>query len=88
MDTVKKRKEYIGEVVSNKMDKTVVVAIKRLVQHPVYKKVIKRMTKLMADDRENKCNIGDVVKVIETRPLSKRKRWKVIEIIEQAKETV
>jgi small subunit ribosomal protein S17 len=70
------------------MDKTVVVAIKRLVQHPVYKKVIKRMTKLMADDRENKCNIGDVVKVIETRPLSKRKRWKVIEIIEQAKETV
>lgn len=88
MDTVKKRKEYIGEVVSNKMDKTVVVAVKRLVQHPVYKKVIKRMTKLMADDRENKCNIGDVVKVIETRPLSKRKRWKVIEIIEQAKETV
>jgi small subunit ribosomal protein S17 len=58
------------------------------VQHPVYKKVIKRMTKLMADDRENKCNIGDVVKVIETRPLSKRKRWKVIEIIEQAKETI
>ncbi|MBI3354219.1 MAG: 30S ribosomal protein S17 [Nitrospirae bacterium] len=88
MNTVKKRKEYIGEVVSNKMDKTVVVAIKRLAQHPVYKKVIKRMTKLMADDRENKCNIGDVVKVIETRPLSKRKRWKVIEIIEQAKETV
>ncbi|MEK6681041.1 MAG: 30S ribosomal protein S17 [Nitrospirota bacterium] len=88
MDTIKKRKEYIGEVVSNKMDKTVVVAIKRLVQHPVYKKVIKRMTKLMADDRENKCNIGDVVKVIETRPLSKRKRWKVIEIIEQAKETI
>lgn len=88
MDTVKKRKEYIGEVVSNKMDKSVVVAVKRLVQHPVYKKVIKRTTKLMADDRENKCNIGDVVKVIETRPLSKRKRWKVIEIIEQAKETV
>ncbi len=88
MTTVKKRKEYIGEVVSNKMDKTVVVAVKRLVQHPVYKKVIKRMSKLMADDRENKCNIGDVVKVIETRPLSKRKRWKVIEIIEQAKETV
>lgn len=88
VSSAKNKKEFIGEVVSNKMDKTVVVVVKRLVQHPEYKKVVKRVTKLMADDKENKCNIGDKVKVIETRPLSKLKRWKVVEILEQAKEKV
>ncbi|MBI5182089.1 MAG: 30S ribosomal protein S17 [Nitrospirae bacterium] len=83
---IKKKKELIGKVISNKMDKTVVVAIERLVQHPVYKKVIKRITKIMANDEGNKCNIGDKIRVIEARPLSKRKRWRVVEIIEQAKE--
>lgn len=83
---IKKKKELIGKVISNKMDKTVVVAIERLVQHPVYKKVIKRITKIMANDEGNKCSIGDKIRVIEARPLSKRKRWRVVEIIEQAKE--
>ncbi len=73
------KKVYAGTVVSNKMDKTVVVAVKRLFQHPVYKKTVKRVTKFKAHDEKNTCQIGDVVKIIETRPLSKEKRWLVIE---------
>ncbi len=73
------KKIYIGKVISNKMDRTVVVAVTRLFQHPKYKKTVKRVTKFKAHDEQNKCNIGDTVKIIETRPLSKEKRWVVIE---------
>lgn len=73
------KKIYIGKVVSNKMDKTVVVAVTRLFQHPKYKKTVKRVTKFKAHDEENKCKIGDTVKILETRPLSKDKRWIVID---------
>ena len=79
------RKTRVGKVVSNKMDKTVVVAIQDNVRHPLYKKIIKRTVKLKAHDEQNSCNIGDTVKVMETRPLSKDKRWRVTEIIEKAK---
>ena len=79
------RKTRVGKVVSNKMDKTVVVAIQDNVRHPLYKKIIKRTVKLKAHDEFNSCNIGDTVKVMETRPLSKDKRWRVTEIIEKAK---
>lgn len=79
------RKTRIGEVVSDKMDKTIVVAIKDSVKHPVYNKVIKRTYKLKAHDEENVCGIGDKVKVMETRPLSKDKRWRLVEIVEKAK---
>jgi small subunit ribosomal protein S17 len=73
------KKIYIGKVISNKMDKTVVVAITRLFQHPVYKKTVKRVTKLKAHDEQNKCNVGDTVKIIESRPQSKEKRWVVLD---------
>jgi small subunit ribosomal protein S17 len=73
------KKIYSGKVISNKMDKTVVVAVTRLFQHPVYKKTVKRVTKFKAHDEDNKCQIGDIVKIIETRPLSKEKSWTVIE---------
>lgn len=73
------KKIYAGKVISNKMEKTVVVAVTRLFQHPVYKKTMKRVTKFKAHDEMNKCNIGDMVKIVETRPLSKEKRWVVIE---------
>lgn len=79
------RKTRIGKVVSNKMDKTVVVAIETLVSHPLYKKSLKRTTKFKAHDENNECNIGDRVKIMETRPLSKEKRWRLVEIIERAK---
>jgi len=72
------KKIYSGTVVSNKMDKTVVVAVTRLFQHPVYKKTVKRVTKFKAHDEKNACQIGDIVKIIETKPLSKEKRWLVI----------
>ena len=78
------RKTRVGKVVSNKMDKTIVVAIEDRVKHPLYKKIIKRTYKLKAHDAENVCNIGDKVKVMETRPLSKDKRWRLVEIIEKA----
>jgi len=81
----KLRKQKIGVVVSNKMNKTVVVAEKRKVMHPIYGKFINRTSKFMAHDEKNECNIGDVVRIMETRPLSKRKRWRVVEIIERAK---
>jgi len=73
------KKIYSGKVISNKMEKTVVVAVTRLFQHPVYKKTMKRVTKFKAHDEKNKCNIGETVKIVETRPLSKEKRWVVIE---------
>jgi small subunit ribosomal protein S17 len=79
------RKTRIGIVVSNKMEKTAVVAIERLVRHPVYKKFIKRTTKLKAHDTNNECQIGDKVKIMETRPLSKTKRWRIVNIVEKAK---
>ena len=79
------RKVKIGKVISNKMDKTIVVAIEESVKHPLYSKVIKRTYKLKAHDEENVCGIGDKVKVMETRPLSKDKRWRLVEIVEKAK---
>ena len=79
------RKTRVGTVVSNKMDKTIVVAIKDNVQHPLYKKSIKKTVKLKAHDENNECGIGDTVKVMETRPLSKDKRWRLVNIIEKAK---
>ena len=79
------RKVRTGKVTSNKMDKTIVVAIEEHVKHPRYKKIVKRTYKLKAHDENNDCNIGDTVKVMETRPLSKDKRWRLVEIIERAK---
>ena len=79
------RKTRVGEVISDKMDKTIVVAIKENVKHKLYDKVIKRTYKLKAHDENNECGIGDMVRVMETRPLSKDKRWRVVEIVEKAK---
>jgi len=79
------RKVRTGKVTSNKMDKTIVVAIEEHVKHPLYKKVVKRTYKLKAHDEENTCSIGDTVKVMETRPLSKDKRWRLVEVVERAK---
>lgn len=79
------RKVKVGKVVSNKMDKTIVVAIEYSVKHPLYSKVIKRTYKLKAHDEENVCSIGDKVKVMETRPISKDKRWRLIEVVEKVK---
>ena len=79
------RKTRVGKVVSDKMDKTIVVAIEDNVKHPLYKKIVKRTYKLKAHDENNECNIGDRGKVMETRPLSKDKRWRLVEIIEKAK---
>ena len=79
------RKTNIGRVVSNKMDKTIVVAIEDSVRHKLYNKIIKRTVKIKAHDENNECNIGDRVKVMETRPLSREKRWRLINIIEKAK---
>ena len=79
------RKVKIGTVTSDKMDKTVVVAIETFITHPLYKKQLKRTTKFKAHDEENACGIGDRVEIMETRPLSKDKRWRVVSIIEKAK---
>ena len=81
----KLRKTRVGKVVSNKMDKTIVVAVVDNVKHPLYGKIVKRTYKLKAHDEQNECNIGDRVKVMETRPLSKDKRWRLVEIMERAK---
>jgi small subunit ribosomal protein S17 len=81
----KKRKTKVGWVVSNKMQRTIVVAIDRLLRHPQYNRVIKRTSKLYAHDEKNQCQIGDKVLVMETRPLSKLKRWRVVEVLEKAK---
>ena len=78
------RKSMIGTVISDKMDKTVVVAVETSVAHPIYKKTVKRTYKLKAHDEENACKVGDKVLVMETRPLSKDKRWRVVEIVEKA----
>ena len=79
------RKTRVGIVVSDKMDKTITIAIERKVPHPIYKKYFKKTTKLMAHDEKSECRIGDKVKVMETRPLSKNKRWRMVEIVEKAK---
>ena len=79
------RKTRTGRVISDKMDKTIVVAVEDNVQHPLYKKTVKRTYKLKAHDEENVCSVGDVVKVMETRPLSKDTRWRLVEIMERAK---
>ena len=79
------RKTRIGKVVSDKMDKTIVVAVEDHVEHPLYKKIVKRTYKLKAHDESNECNIGDKVRVMETRPLSKDKRWRLVEVMEKAK---
>ncbi len=79
------RKTRVGKVISNKMDKTIVVAIEDNVKHPIYGKIVKRTLKIHAHDENNECGIGDKVSVMETRPLSKTKRWRLVEIIEKAK---
>lgn len=78
-----KRREWVGNVVSNKMNKTVVVAVDRFVSHPIYRKVLRRVTRLKAHDEQNACKVGDRVRLIETRPISKDKHWRVIEIVER-----
>ena len=79
------RKVRTGKVVSNKMDKTIVVAVENHVKHPLYGKIVKKTYKLKAHDENNECNIGDTVKVVETRPLSKDKRWRLVEVMERVK---
>jgi len=79
------RKERIGQVVSNKMQKTITVAVNRKVKHAIYGKFIRKTTKFTAHDENNDCNIGDTVRIMETRPLSKNKRWRLVEIVERAK---
>ena len=79
------RKTRVGKVISNKMDKTIVVAIEDHVKHPLYKKIVKKTYKLKAHDENNECNIGDKVTVMETRPLSKDKRWRLVEVMEKVK---
>ena len=85
MEEINLRKTRVGKVVSDKMDKTIVVAVENHVKHPLYKKVVKSTYKLKAHDENNECNIGDTVKVMETRPLSKDKRWRLVEITERVK---
>lgn len=86
METTRKlRKERIGVVVSNKMDKTIIITVERKVKHPMYGKFVKRRQKFTAHDEENTCNIGDTVRIMETRPLSKNKCWRLVEIIERVK---
>lgn len=79
------RKERVGKVVSNKMNKSITVLVERKVKHPIYGKFLKKSTKFMAHDDTNECGIGDTVKIMETRPLSKLKRWRLVEILEKAK---
>ena len=79
------RKTRTGKVISDKMDKTIVVAVEDHVRHPLYNKIVKKTYKLKAHDEKNECNIGDTVKVMETRPLSKDKRWRLVEIVEKVK---
>ena len=84
METRGRRKERVGIVVSDNMDKTITVAVERLVRHKLYKKVLRRTKKLYAHDEENTCQVGDTVRVKETRPLSKIKRWKLVEVVKRA----
>lgn len=85
METRNLRKERVGVVTSNKMDKTITVAVERREKHPIYGKFVKKTTKFAAHDEKNDCGIGDTVKIMETRPLSKNKRWRLVEVIERAK---
>jgi small subunit ribosomal protein S17 len=85
MESRNLRKERTGIVVSNKMENTIVIAVKRKVKHPMYGKFVNRTSKFYAHDEKNECNIGDTVKIMETRPLSKLKRWRLVEIIERVK---
>ncbi len=85
MEQRKLRKTRVGVVVSNKMEKTINVMVERRLRHPIYGKSVKLSNKFMAHDEKNECNIGDVVRIMETRPLSKRKRWRLVEIVERAK---
>jgi small subunit ribosomal protein S17 len=86
METTRKtRRERVGVVTSNSMEKSIVIAVKTKIKHPIYGKFVNRTSKFMAHDEENTCNVGDTVKITETRPLSKSKRWRLIEIIERAK---
>jgi len=85
METRNLRKERIGVVTSDKMDKTIVVAVKSMEKHPIYGKFVKKTTKFYAHDEKGTCHVGDTVKIMETRPLSKTKRWRFVEIIERAK---
>ncbi len=81
----KQRREWVGRVVSNKMNKTVVVAVERSVIHPVYRKVLRRITKMKVHDEQNTCKIGDRVRMVETRPISKDKHWRVVEVLEKGR---
>ena len=83
--TNKLRRPMVGKVVSNKMDKSVSVAIERLIKHPIYGKFVKKSSKLTAHDEQNQCDIGDLVRVMETRPISKNKRWRLTKIVEKVK---
>jgi small subunit ribosomal protein S17 len=84
-DAAIKRREWVGRVVSNKMNKTVVVAVERSVIHPMYRKVLRRVTKLKAHDEQNACNIGDRVRMVETRPISKDKHWRIVKVVEKGR---
>jgi len=81
----KLRKQRVGVVTSNKMQKTITVSVERRLRHPIYGKFVKKTKKFLAHDEENACNIGDLVRIMETRPLSKRKRWRLVEVVERAK---
>jgi small subunit ribosomal protein S17 len=82
-EAMAKRREWVGRVISDKMNKTVVVAVERSVIHPMYRKILRRVTKLKAHDEQNTCRIGDRVRMIETRPISKDKHWRVVEVLEK-----
>ena len=84
-DEAVKRREWVGRVLSNNMNKTVVVAVERSVIHPLYRKVLRRITKFKAHDEENVCRIGDQVRMVETRPISKEKHWRVIEVVQKGR---
>lgn len=85
VDAKKNKKQRIGIVTSNKMDKTITISVQRKLRHPIYGKFVKKSKKFMAHDEKNECNEGDTVKIIESRPLSAKKRWKLVEILERAK---
>ncbi len=86
METIRKtRRERIGVVVSNSMEKSITISVKQKIKHPIYGKFVNKTSRFMAHDEENTCNVGDTVKISETRPLSKNKRWRLVEIIERAK---
>jgi small subunit ribosomal protein S17 len=80
-----RRKEIVGKVLKNKMDKSIVIGVERKVKHPKYGKFVKKTSTFMAHDEKNECNVGDIVQVMETRPLSKSKRWRLVQIVEKAK---